>query len=135
MRQILILFAFVLFGLTACQQSESNPSNAEPEGIPTVASPAIIQPTPTPSLPPTWTPPAPAVNAAGNTVGGETAVNTNTPTNAPIEASGTVYTIQPGDSLGEIAKAFNVSLQELADINNITNWNIIEVGDVLIIPE
>jgi len=132
MRQILILFVFVLFGVTACQQSESDP-NAESEGLPTLASPATIQPTPTPSLPPTWTPPAVNANSgssAGN--GGETAVNNN---NAPIQESGIVYTIQPGDSLGEIAKTYNVSVQELADINNIVNWNIIEVGDVLIIPE
>ena len=132
MRQILILFAFVLFGVTACQQSESDP-NAESEGLPTVASPATIQPTPTPSLPPTWTPLAVNTNSgssAGN--GGETAVNGNAPT---IKDGATVYTIQPGDSLGEIAKTYNVSVQELADINNIANWNIIEVGDVLIIPE
>ncbi len=133
MRQILVLFIFVLFGVTACQQSESAPT-AESEELPTVASPATVQPTPTPSLPPTWTPPAVNANggssSAGN--GGETAVNGNAPT---IGEDATVYTIQPGDSLGEIAKTYNVSVQELADINNIVNWNIIEVGDVLVIPE
>ncbi len=53
----------------------------------------------------------------------------------PINLEGaTTYIIQRGDTLTIIANKFNVSVQTLADVNNITNWNIIEVNEELIIP-
>jgi LysM repeat protein len=44
------------------------------------------------------------------------------------------YVIQPGDTLGEIAAQFGVTLSSLAEENGIRNWDIIEVGTVLVIP-
>jgi murein DD-endopeptidase MepM/ murein hydrolase activator NlpD len=44
------------------------------------------------------------------------------------------YTVQPGDTLGQIAARLNVDLEALAAANNITNINMIDVGQVLLIP-
>jgi lipoprotein NlpD len=44
------------------------------------------------------------------------------------------YEIQPGDKLGNIATQFGVNRKELMELNNITNPNHIEVGEVLLIP-
>ena len=44
------------------------------------------------------------------------------------------YTVQRGDSLYSIANAYNVSVNDLRNINNLTS-DILSVGQVLIIPE
>lgn len=44
------------------------------------------------------------------------------------------YTVKSGDSFWSIAKKFDVSVQELKDINNLTS-NLLKVGQVLIIPQ
>lgn len=44
------------------------------------------------------------------------------------------YTVQAGDNLFTIANRYGVSVQALAQANNITNPNVLEVGQVLIIP-
>ena len=44
------------------------------------------------------------------------------------------YTVKSGDSLWSIAKKFNVSVQELKDINNLTG-NLLNIGQVLVIPQ
>ncbi len=45
------------------------------------------------------------------------------------------YTVQPGDTLGEIANKNNVSVQDLARVNNISNPDLIYPGAVLTIPK
>ena len=45
-----------------------------------------------------------------------------------------VYVVQAGDNLTAIAVRFGVSLTELAEVNGITNVNIVSVGDELRIP-
>lgn len=52
---------------------------------------------------------------------------------APVETPGT-YTVQAGDTLGLIAQRFGLSIQELAQANNISNVNVLSVGQVLNIP-
>lgn len=47
----------------------------------------------------------------------------------------TVYTVQDGDTLSEIAQHFHVSQQELAAANGINNPNYIYVGQQICIPE
>lgn len=49
-------------------------------------------------------------------------------------ASGTKYTVKAGDTLYSIAKKYNVTVAALAKANNITNYNLIRVGQVLTIP-
>ena len=45
------------------------------------------------------------------------------------------YIFQKGDCLTKIAKKFNKTVQEIADLNGITNIDIIKVGDILYIGE
>lgn len=47
----------------------------------------------------------------------------------------TTYVVQFGDNLYRIALRFGVSLGELGAANNVTNYNLIFVGQTLIIPE
>jgi LysM repeat protein len=44
------------------------------------------------------------------------------------------YEVKPGDRLGNIADLLGVDMNELMALNGITNPNIIEVGQALLIP-
>jgi LysM repeat protein len=58
-----------------------------------------------------------------------------TPTPAqPATTGASTYTVQPGDTLDGIAAQFGVSPSSLAQANDIQNSNLIEVGQVLVIP-
>lgn len=120
---ILLLFLFLI--LSAC-------SGADGAILPTEVPPAPLPgprdfATATPSLPPTWTPvPVPE--------GERIATGNGSPTRASTEGRVT-YVVVAGDTLGEIATQFGVTVAELADENDISNWNVIEVGTVLVIPE
>ena len=80
--------------------------------------PALGQPAPVPSATPTSTP------------GGPTA--TPAPTTAP--GQGQWYSVQRGDTLYGIAIHFGVRYSDLLTANNITNANLIYVGQHLWIP-
>lgn len=45
-----------------------------------------------------------------------------------------IYTIQPGDTLGNIALLYGSNVDAIADINNIANPNLIYPGSVILIP-
>jgi LysM repeat protein len=45
------------------------------------------------------------------------------------------YVVQSGDFIISIADQFSVDASELADFNNLTDWNSIRPGDVLCIPQ
>lgn len=47
----------------------------------------------------------------------------------------TSYTVKPGDTLATIAAQFGVTVQELAQANNIQDVNLLAVGQVLVIPQ
>jgi LysM repeat protein len=54
---------------------------------------------------------------------------------ASVSPAGTVtYTVQRGDSLSRIAARFGANMYAIASANNITNLNLINVGQVLVIP-
>ncbi|TDA63265.1 MAG: LysM peptidoglycan-binding domain-containing protein [Chloroflexi bacterium] len=44
------------------------------------------------------------------------------------------YVLQPGDTLGKIAQNFQVSLEQLISANQIGNPDMVDVGQVLVIP-
>lgn len=44
------------------------------------------------------------------------------------------YVVQAGDTITAIALQFNVSPTDLADYNNIVDWNSIRAGEILSIP-
>lgn len=45
-----------------------------------------------------------------------------------VQSSGTTYIVQPGDTLSDIASMYGTTYQHLAEINGITNPNLINVG-------
>lgn len=55
-------------------------------------------------------------------------------TNYADDEYAVVYKIQPGDTLSELAKKYNVSVDELCRLNNIKNRNLIRAGADLLIP-
>lgn len=130
MKRIMV-WMFCLLLLPACNLLAGD----EPVLIPT-AAPAIDieedemapRATPEPGLPPTYTP-APTPDDAG-------APPADTPLqpDPPAGEERETYVVQPGDTLGQIAQRFNVSLDDLARENNIQDINQIEVGQELIIP-
>ena len=61
-------------------------------------------------------------------------VQTTTPTTTPTTTAGT-YTVKAGDSLSRIAAAHNTTSEELAQLNKISNPNLIRVGQVLTLPD
>jgi LysM repeat protein len=46
----------------------------------------------------------------------------------------TFYLVQPGDNLGNIAFSFGVSIEDLMAINEITDPNLVQAGQRLLIP-
>jgi LysM repeat protein len=52
-----------------------------------------------------------------------------------MEETGThTYTVKPGDSLSRVAQKFDISTRELAELNNISNADVIFVGQELLLP-
>lgn len=70
-------------------------------------------------------------NPSGEAVAPTPAPN---PEPTPVPQPNTVtYTVQPGDTLSGIAAAYNTTYQSLADVNGISNPNLIYPGQVLTI--
>jgi lipoprotein NlpD len=51
------------------------------------------------------------------------------------KAKGVYHRVKTGETLWQIARAYNISLQDLAEFNNITDPNIIKADSVLFIPD
>lgn len=52
----------------------------------------------------------------------------------PAQSSTIAYTVKSGDTLSEIAQKYGTTVNEIASLNNISNPNIIYVGQYLLIP-
>ncbi len=64
-----------------------------------------------------------------------TAANSPAPSSAPATSkTSSSYTVQPGNTLGQIASQFGMSWQTLAAANHLSNPNVLQVGEVLSIP-
>jgi LysM repeat protein len=91
-----------------------------------------------PGLPPTWTPQpteSSLVLPQTSETSGDPGTVVEEGTAVPSYAGpSTNYVVKRGDTLAEICIAFGASISEVARINNITDWDHIEVGQVLIIP-
>lgn len=82
--------------------------------------------------------PTAQVAKASTATTGPTSTPAPTSTTGPMptptpEAPVITYTIQAGDTLGIIAKDYGLTVELLADLNNIENANAIEVGQVLVV--
>ena len=66
------------------------------------------------------------------------ATPTTAPAPTPTRATGTVpgmrYVVQPGDTLVSIAEEFGVTVEELIEANRLSNPDVLQVGQELIIP-
>jgi LysM repeat protein len=72
----------------------------------------------------------PTLNAQSQTRVAATAGPTKTPTPANTQK----YTVQSGDTLSEIARKFDVSVNDIKAVNNLPNPDILSEGQVLVIP-
>lgn len=107
-----------------------------PTQTPTAGADATATPTrtPQPTLFPTFTPDAngPILTGAGPAGSG-----TSSFTVVEVTLTGETYTVVAGDTLGEIAQRFDITLNELFSANQdiITDEDVIEIGWELQIPE
>ncbi len=109
-RRWAFVIALVLLVATACggdDSTESDRPNIEDDATPTVVGvgSATVDPIPTPTAVP-----------------------------AEIEPERLTYTVQQGDLLGDIARTFGVPLGAVISVNEITDPNVIGVGQEIIIP-
>jgi LysM repeat protein len=72
----------------------------------------------------------PTLNAQAKTQVAVTAAPTKTPTPANL----TKYTVRSGDTLSEIARKFDVSVDDIKALNNLPNPDILSEGQQLLIP-
>lgn len=73
-----------------------------------------------------------AASSASSSAASTVSTSTSTSSSAASSAATTnTYTVQSGDTLSGIANKFNTTYTKLAQINNISNPNLIRVGQVL----
>lgn len=99
--------------------------------------PATPEPTTTPAetVAPTRTSSEPVVETVGTLATTPTAAATATGTPEPGVSGALIqYTVQGGDTIGSIAAQFNVTEQQLRELNNLPNDDIF-AGQILRVPE
>jgi lipoprotein NlpD len=52
-----------------------------------------------------------------------------------VKTKGVYHRVKTGDTLWSIARAYNINVQDLAEINNITDSNVVKTDSVLFIPD
>ena len=120
--------------LSACNPIRSNDSDQppitdnQPDDTGAQDSPHSEIPATATTLPPTWTPLP--LEHSGHLPG----VSESNPAAISGTREVVTYTVQRGDTLAEICNRYGASIDEVARINNISDWDVIEVGQVLMIP-
>jgi len=74
-----------------------------------------------------------ATSPAGVAANDTQAAPVNEPTAAPLPTP-TIYVVKSGDTLGTIAQQFDVSVEAIMAANGITDPNLLNVGQSLLIP-
>jgi LysM repeat protein len=82
----------------------------------------------------TSAPPTPVPTSALSATEGAVSAPTAPPAASPTPPGPTLYTVQEGDTLGAIARAYDVSVEDLLVANGLTDPNVLHVGQTLIIP-
>ena len=133
MRKIVILSLVVLsLLLAACSNIPSLPIPVDDNGnvvddgttSPNGNQPPRIEATPTPPLPPTFTPSAMAHQGHLYLL----------PVSGADGSIQYVHIVRAGDTLAALCQMYGVSLKDVMFINSIADANHIEVGDALVIP-
>lgn len=98
-------------------------------------TPVFVEDTPIPPEPTQTQPPAPAT-----AVPNETSVNTPVQPITPLEgisgqATAPFYIVQPGDTLWDLAKKFNTTVEALREINSIGPNEFIQPKQLLYLPQ
>ncbi len=145
-RYSLIVILILVIALSACVRpipgSESSTDSEEPSPT-TIVIPTSL-PIAEPTSEPTTAPDA-VVTAEPEGDTQSDASPTEVPTDsgsATVEPEPTAkprdteteYTVKAGDTLGQIAEDFDITLEELVAANGITNIHSLDVGQVLVIP-
>lgn len=105
--------------MAACGQLGGGAQTTDLEQIGEVIPPTPTNTaTPTPTLPATYTPIAVGFGGSLYITGG----------------TRSVHIVQPGETLGILAKQYGVTVDAIAKANRISNYNLIKVGQVLYIP-
>jgi hypothetical protein len=119
-----VLLLLIVFTWQAGQQRMPRPVLGAIQG-------PASSPLPTPFVVPTPTSiPTPLPVPTGT----PTPTATPFPTATPEPTMPRTYVVRPGDTLKDIAFAFDVSVQDLMQINGLTDPDTLQVGQVLIIP-
>jgi LysM repeat protein len=141
---VALLMALLVLALTACERPlQSREVLEAPDPTPLVAP--VELPTPLPLIP---EPPASeTIPPEGEGAGEETPPAAEDPPPAiqpeaapateagePAPSGPVTYVVQAGDTLGRIAQRYNVSVEDIAAANNITNIHRLDVGQTLTIP-
>lgn len=128
------LIIIVLLTVTACERPV--PRSDTPTPLPTTEAP-LVQPTaPTPIVQMTAT--SEGTSPDGEL--GEATPDGTGPTATPVPAATDVATgqqihiVQSGDTLFRIAVQYGVTVEEIAAANGLTNVDVLEVGQQLLIP-
>ena len=104
-------------------------------GLLTAASAPTTQPTATPTYEATVRP-TPSPSAARTSApSSKNGTSTAQPVTPSPQSTARVYVAQAGDSLSAIAARFGVSVQAIMSANGLANPNLVNVGQVLVIPE
>ena len=87
--------------------------------------------TPVPPTPATATPPSTPVPPATEEVASPLTVP---PIPSPTPPTPLLYVVQEGDTLGAIAQAHGVSIEDLMAANGLADPNVLHAGQTLVIP-
>ena len=133
MPRLFLLFSLILLLLTACGNngeavslpipdllSDSSPGESQPVPLPD----PVVQVTPTPPLPPTFTPDP-------MTHQGHLYLLPVSGANGRLQY---IHIVRPGETLSSLSQLYGVNLADLSRVNKITDPNIIRVGTALVIP-